>query len=180
MFFEFLFVYFCNVNFKLSLENPQTDPFHHQPSSANFQNPDEESENVPKRKRKRKRLSSNKDENLRNALRRRDRWANRREFVERRMLTLTGVVFLILFIHVGLHLLIDQYIPLLNEVLFGIAALALAIWGGFRFVEWISNKKYKSLTKHQRSDRASQARDLQRSVQPNLRKQKGEREKGPE
>ena len=143
----------------MTLGNPQTDPFHHKPSSANFQNPEEGGENVPKRKRKRKRLSSNKDENLRNALRRRDRWANRREFVERRMLTLTGVVFLILFIHVGLHLLIDQYIPLLNEVLFGIAALALAIWGGFRFVEWISNKKYKSLTKKSTGNELSKLRD---------------------
>lgn len=146
--------------------------FHNQSLNTNFPNSDEDTENVPKRKRVRKRLSSDEDDIRRTAQKRRDRWSNRRESVERRMLTLTGIVFLILFIHVGLHLIIDQHLPMLNEILFGVAALALAIWGGFRFVEWLMNKKYKILSKQQRFDRASKARVLQRSVQPNLRKPK--------
>lgn len=168
--------YFRRVYLNLTLENSQHDAFHNEPLNSNRQDSKEPNENVSKRKRVRRRLSSDKDEHIRAAQKRRDRWSNRRELVEGRMLTLTGVVFIVLFVHVGLHLIIDQHLPLLNELLFGLAALALAIWGVFRFVEWLVTKKYRNLTKQQRSDRVSHARDLQRTAQPSQRKTKTESE----
>ncbi len=107
---------------------------------------------------------------MRDAQKRRVRWTNRREAVEQRVFLLTGIVFLVLIIHVGLHLIIDRHLKFLNEILFGIAALALAIWGALRLVEWVVNKKYKHLTKQKRAERVSKARHLQRSVQPKERK----------
>lgn len=152
------------------MESTQPDAFHQEHLNPEVSHSNGSNEISPLRKRERRRVSSQQDEFVRLAQKRRDRWSNRRETVERRVLALAGIVFLVLFIHVGVHLIIDQHLPLLNEVLFGIAALALAVWGGFRVVEWMVNKKYKHLTKQKRTDRVAKARDLQRSIQPNSRK----------
>jgi len=155
---------------KLILENTQPEPSPKRQSNSEQLNDATLSSASATRKRHRRRVSSSHDEVVRAAQKRRDRWSSRREAVERRVFLITGIVFLVLILHVGMHLIIDQHFQFLNEVLFGVAALALSVWGALRLVEWIVNKKYKHLTKQKRADRVTKARDLQRSVQPNQRK----------
>jgi len=155
---------------KLILEHPEPKPSQKRQLNSEPLNDASLSSALPKGKRHRRRVSSSHDEVVRAAQKRRDRWSSRREAVERRVFLITGIVFLVLILHVGMHLIIDQHFQFLNEVLFGVAALALSVWGALRLVEWIVNKKYKNLTKQKRADRVTKARDLQRSVQPNQRK----------
>lgn len=155
---------------KLILDNTQTEPWQDGQLNSEHLNDKSPTSGTTKDKRRRKRSSSSHDEFVRAAQKRRDRWSSRREAVERRVFLITGIVFVLLIVHVGMHLIIDQHLQFLNEVLFGVAALALSVWGALRLVEWIVNKKYKHLTKQKRADRVSKARDLQRSVQPDQRK----------
>lgn len=164
------FVLNFGENPKLILDNTQTEPWQDGQLNSEHLNVKSPTSGTTKDKRRRKRSYSSHDEFVRAAQKRRDRWSSRREAVERRVFLITGIVFLVLILHVGMHLIIDQHFQFLNEVLFGVAALALSVWGALRLVEWIVNKKYKHLTKQKRADRVSKARDLQRSVQPDQRK----------
>lgn len=124
-----------------------------------------------RRKRSSRYTTSPADDRVRKAQKRRDVWARRRELIETKMLGIAGIVFLLLFIHVGAHLLIDQYIPFLNEILFAIAVIAVGIWGLFWALELFTKRQYKQLSKSQRTERMMKARRLQNTVQTTSRKE---------